>query len=173
MTYGGRRWRGCCTRVAICPVVLRGPMRHKASPRYWTFPTAKSRRPSSGTRQPLQSGYRPTTPCKDASQASCGRRCDLDGVPRGDWEYARDLGLVRSAAQGGLECAHPIYSEVVPQVLAGGLQPLCRKWGHPGSMRMALSTPPACWTRSSPFGASTDSRSCSRPLVMKWHRSSC
>ena len=59
----------------------------------------------------------------------------LDNTPVGDWEYARDLGLVRLAVDGGLEIANPVYGEVIPRVLASkaqaALPALQPDWLHP------------------------------------------
>ncbi len=47
---------------------------------------------------------------------------DLAETPHGDWEYARDLGLVRRTPRGGHGFANPIYGEVIPRVLASKVE---------------------------------------------------
>lgn len=46
----------------------------------------------------------------------------IDDIPADDRDYVVDLGLVTRKGQGGLAIANPIYKEIIPRVLAGGVQ---------------------------------------------------
>ncbi len=56
----------------------------------------------------------------------------LPDVPDDDRQFLVDLGLVRRDPQGGLVIANPIYAEIIPRTLAGGVVDALPQSGRPG-----------------------------------------